>query len=59
MDLYTGLSILLTCLGHHSLKATEQYVRLTCMMYPELEKQCSEINVFVYPKTCKAYDCAD
>lgn len=59
MDLYTGLPILSTCLGHHSLSATEQYVRLTCAMYPELEEQCSEINAFVYPKLCKAYDYHD
>ena len=59
MDLYTGLPILSTCLGHHSLSATEQYVRLTCTMYPELEEQCSEINAFVYPKICKAYDYDD
>lgn len=59
MDLYTGLPILSTCLGHHSLSATEQYVRLTCVMYPELEEQCSPINAFVYPKVCKAYDYND
>ena len=59
MDLYTGLPILSTALGHHSLTATEQYVRLTCSMYPELEEQCSEINSFVYPKVCPAYDYDD
>lgn len=59
MDLYTSLPILSTCLGHHSLSATEQYVRLTCTMYPELEAQCSEINAFVYPKTNVAYDYDD
>lgn len=59
MDLYTGLPILSTSLGHHSISATEQYVRLTCAMYPELEEQCSEINAFVYPKTCMAYDYDD
>lgn len=59
MDLYTSLPILSTCLGHHSLSATEKYVRLTCVMYPELEEQCSEINAFIYPKTCKAYDYDD
>jgi integrase len=58
-DLYTGLPILSTSLGHHSLSATEQYVRLTCAMYPELEEQCSPINAFVYPKVCKAYDYDD
>ena len=56
MDLYTGLPILSTSLGHHSLKATEQYVRLTFAMYPELEQQCSAVNAFVYPKVSLAYD---
>lgn len=50
MDLYTGLPILSTCLGHKSLSATEKYVRLTCSMYPELEELCSPINAFIYPK---------
>lgn len=59
MDLYTSLPILSTSLGHHSLSATEQYVRLTCAMYPELEEKCSPINAFVYPKICKAYDYYD
>lgn len=59
MDLYTGLPILSAALGHHSLTATEQYVRLTSSMYPELEKQCSEINAFVYPTLCPAYDYND
>jgi len=45
-----------TSLGHHSLKATEQYVRLTFAMYPELEQQCSAVNAFVYPKVSLAYD---
>jgi integrase len=59
MDLYTALPILSTALGHHSLAATEQYVRLTCSMYPELEEQCSETNAFVYPTACPAYDYDD
>ena len=59
IDLYTGLPILSACLGHHSLSATEQYVRLTYAMYPEMERQCSPINAFVYPKLCKAYDDSD
>ena len=59
MDLYTALPILSTALGHHSLTATEQYVRLTCSMYPELEEKCSEINAFVYPTICPAYDYDD
>ncbi|MDB1000574.1 tyrosine-type recombinase/integrase [Phocaeicola vulgatus] len=56
MDLYASLPILSTCLGHTTLSATEQYVRLTCSMYPELESQCSSINAFVYPKLYKYHD---
>ena len=59
MDLYTSLPILSACLGHHSISATEQYVRLTISMYPELEQQCKPINAFVYPKVCRAYDYDD
>lgn len=59
MDLYTGLPILSACLGHRSLSSTEKYVRLTCMMYPEFEKQCSPINAFVYPKIRTDYDNQD
>lgn len=59
MDLYTCLPILSTSLGHHSLSATEQYVRLTCSMYPDLEEKCSPINAFIYPKVCKSYDYDD
>lgn len=59
MDLYTGLPILSASFGHRSLAATEQYVRLTCAMYPDLEKSCSPINAFVYPNTCSAHDYLD
>jgi site-specific recombinase XerD len=48
-DLYSSLPIISACLGHKSLYATEQYVRLTGEMYPELISQCSPINAFVYP----------
>ena len=49
-DLYSSLPVISACLGHKSLFATEQYVRLTGEMYPELISQCSPINAFVYPK---------
>jgi len=49
-DLYSSLPIISVCLGHKSLSATEQYVRLTGEMYPELISQCSTINAFMYPK---------
>lgn len=48
-DLYASLPIISACLGHKSLYATEQYVRLTGEMYPELVSQCTSINAFVYP----------
>ena len=50
MDLYSSLPIISACLGHKSLSATEQYVRLTSEMYAELVDQCSPVNAFVYPK---------
>lgn len=49
MDLYTSMPILSTCLGHKSLSATEQYVRLTLEMYPELAEKTKPVNTFVYP----------
>ena len=49
-DLYSSLPVISACLGHKSLFATEQYVRLTGDMYPELISRCSPINAFVYPK---------
>lgn len=48
-DLYSSLPIISACLGHKSLSSTEQYVRLTGEMYPELIRQCSSVNAFVYP----------
>lgn len=56
MDLYTSLPILSTCLGHTTLAATEQYVRLTNSIYPEIESQCSSISAFIYSKTHKNND---
>lgn len=50
-DLYAGLPVLCAFLGHRSLSATEQYVRLTAEMYPELSAKTDPINAFVYPKT--------
>jgi integrase len=36
LDLYYSLPLLSTFLGHRSLSATDQYVRLTAEMYPDL-----------------------
>jgi site-specific recombinase XerD len=50
MDIYAALPLLSACLGHTQLSSTEHYVRLTCSEYPELLKQCSSLNDFIYPK---------
>lgn len=50
IDLYTAMPILSVCLGHKHLISTEMYVRLTSSMYPELQKKCTPINTFIYPK---------
>ena len=50
-DLYYSLLLLSTCLGHKSLDATDQYVRLTSEMYPDLLKDQNGICAYVFPKT--------
>jgi site-specific recombinase XerD len=50
MDIYAALPLLSACLGHTKLSSTEHYVRLTCSEYPELLRQCSSLNDFIYPK---------
>ena len=49
-DIYNALPVLSTGLGHKSLSATEQYVRLIEAMYPELIAQCSPVCAYVFPK---------
>lgn len=49
MDLYVAMPIISACLGHKSLSATGQYVRLAHEMFPELAEQCSQLTSFVYP----------
>ena len=51
LDLYYSLPLLSTFLGHKSLDATEQYVRLTVEMYPDLLKDEKGICAYVFPKT--------
>jgi integrase len=51
MDLYYSLPLLSTFLGHKSLDATDQYVRLTAEMYPDLLKDEKGICAYVFPKT--------
>jgi len=49
-DIYAGLPVLATCLGHKSVSSTEQYVRLVESMYPDLLSQCSSVSAYVFPK---------
>ena len=51
MDLYCSLPLLSTFLGHKSLGATEQYVRLTSEMYPDLLKDEKGIGIHIFPKS--------
>jgi integrase/recombinase XerD len=50
MDLYCSLPILSTYLGHQSLRATNNYVRLTSEMYPELIRKIDIIGFDIFPK---------
>jgi integrase/recombinase XerD len=51
VDLYCSWPYLSTYLGHQSLQATEQYIRLTAQMYPELLNQTQGIQVDILPTT--------
>jgi integrase len=49
MDIYCALPILSTYLGHSSVSATGQYVRLTQDMFPEIVEKASAIAAYVIP----------
>ncbi len=49
VDLYCSWPYLSTYLGHQSLESTEQYIRLTTQMYPELLKDTDGLYVDVLP----------
>lgn len=53
IDIYTGLVVLSTTLGHLSVASTNSYVRLTQSMYPEIEKRLSAYNEVIYNKISK------
>ena len=59
MDIYCSLPILSTYLGHQSIEATNEYVRLTTEMYPELMTDIDEnllVNVFPCLNNDDAYE---
>ena len=49
MDLYCSWPYLSTYLGHQSLESTEQYIRLTSQMYPDLLKETDGLYMDVLP----------
>jgi integrase len=49
MDIYCSLPVLSTCLGHQSLEATNQYVRLTAEQHPGLVHGLEDIFINVFP----------
>jgi site-specific recombinase XerD len=51
IDIYCALPVLSVFLGHKTISGTEQYVRLTQEMYPEVIKMEQSITSFVFPKT--------
>ena len=50
MDIYCALPLLSTYLGHASVSATGQYVRLTQDMFPEIIEKVNAIAAFVIPR---------
>ncbi|MCL2578377.1 MAG: tyrosine-type recombinase/integrase [Defluviitaleaceae bacterium] len=50
LDLYYCLPILSNYLGHKSVEATEMYVRLTSMVFPELISKANNVYGFVFPE---------
>ena len=49
-DLYYTLPVLSTYLGHKSIGATEQYIRLTQEMHPELLNDERNLCSYIFPK---------
>jgi integrase len=50
LDLYYSLPILSASLGHKHIQSTENYVRLTAEMYPNLLKDEKAICATLFPK---------
>ena len=50
LDLYYCLPLLSKYLGHKSLAATDNYVRLTADMYPKLMNDVNKICAFIFPE---------
>jgi len=54
MDMYCCLPLLSTYVGHKSIYATQQYLRLTAEIYPELLKQVVQYTGGIFPDVGEA-----
>lgn len=54
-DFYSSMPVLSTMLGHSCFTSTNEYVRLTAEIYPELIKDVNVISLHVFPKI-KSYE---
>lgn len=59
MNIYAALPILSASMGHHSLAATEYYVRLTRATYDDIERNSSALNAYVYPDISRYHENED
>jgi integrase len=50
VDIYCALPVLSVFLGHQKVESTENYVRLTQEIYPEIIKMEQSVTSFVFPK---------
>jgi integrase len=53
LDLYYSLPILSKYLGHKSLEATDQYVRLTEEMFPSVLEKTNSVCAYVFPEVAR------
>jgi integrase len=49
-DLYYSMPVIMTCMGHQSIEATNRYVRLTAEMYPNILKKVSQTYQYIFPE---------
>ncbi|MED4378591.1 hypothetical protein P9274_23480 [Schinkia azotoformans] len=50
VDLYAALPILSTYLGHASIQATSQYLRMTAEVYPDIMDAVNALCSYVIPE---------